>query len=433
MFFKIYSFGCKVNQYESEFIKQIMCTDGYEYTEDDKIADIFIVNSCSVTAVSDSKCRKLLRKLKREKPECILLLCGCMSQAFPRKYENFNICDIVIGNTTRAQIPQYIKQFLSDKTQIVDVTEHDRKSEEFEPCGVNNFSERTRAFLKIEDGCDRFCSYCIIPYARGRVRSKPIEDLKNEVSTLANNGYKEIVLVGINLSKYGSDIGLTLSDAVECVAENEGIKRIRLGSLEPELLDEITIARLSACDKFCPQFHLSLQSGCTATLCRMNRRYTNGEYRAIVERIRRNFTNSSITTDVMVGFPGETEEEFRESLDFVTNIGFAKVHVFPYSRRPGTVADRMPDQIEKAVKEQRAKAMAEATESKRVEFMNSQIGKTCQVLFERPDSEGFYEGYSENYTPVYVDTQGINVSGECLSVYITSTDGERCFGTILDN
>lgn len=433
MLFKIYSFGCKVNQYESEFIKQIMCADGHEYTENDSNAEIFIVNSCSVTAVSDSKCRKLLRKLKRENPECILLLCGCMSQAFPRKYENFDMCDIVIGNTTRGQIPQYIRQFIADRKTIVAVEDHDRKSEVFEPCVVSDFSERTRAFLKIEDGCDRFCSYCIIPYARGRVRSKPLEDLRKEVSVLSSNGYTEIVLVGINLSKYGTDIGLTLSDAVECVAEFEGVKRIRLGSLEPELLDDVTISRLADCEKFCPQFHLSLQSGCTETLRRMNRRYTNTEYAEIVGRIRDNFKNPSITTDVMVGFPGETEEEFKESLEFVTNIGFAKVHVFPYSRRSGTVADRMPDQIQNAVKEQRAKIMADATEEKRLEFMKSQVGCVCEVLFERPDSNGMYEGYSRNYTPVFADTKGEDVSGKCLNVLITDTDGEHCVGVLSDN
>ena len=433
MLFKIYSFGCKVNQYESEFIRQIMCADGHEYTDSDNSADIFIVNSCSVTAVSDSKCRKLLRKLRRENPQCIILLCGCMSQAFPRKYENFNMCDIVIGNTTRGQIPQYIRQFISDRKSIVDISDHDRKNEAFESCAVNTFCERTRAFLKIEDGCDRFCSYCIIPYARGRVRSKPLADLEAEVALLANNGYTEIVLVGINLSKYGTDIGLTLSGAVECVAKQQGISRIRLGSLEPELLDEVTISRLAACDKFCPQFHLSLQSGCTETLKRMNRRYTNAEYAEIVERIRRNFENSSITTDVMVGFPGETEEEFKTSLDFVVGIGFAKVHVFPYSRRSGTVADRMPDQIQKAVKEQRARLMTEATEAKRLEFMNSQVGTVCQVLFERPDENGMYEGYSKNYTPVSVDTKGVDVSGQCLNVLITEAQSERCIGVISDN
>ncbi|MBQ2944668.1 MAG: tRNA (N(6)-L-threonylcarbamoyladenosine(37)-C(2))-methylthiotransferase MtaB [Ruminococcus sp.] len=433
MFFKIYSFGCKVNQYESEFIKQIMCADGYYYTDTDCNADIFIVNSCSVTAVSDSKCRKLLRKLRRENPASVILLCGCMSQAFPRKYENFEMCDIVTGNTTRAQIPQYIKEFLTNREQIVDVTDHDRKNEGFEPCVVSDFSERTRAFVKIEDGCDRFCSYCIIPYARGRVRSKPLDELSHEVSLLAENGYKEIVLVGINLSKYGTDIGLTLSDAVECVAEHDGICRIRLGSLEPELLDDDTIRRLSAVDKFCPQFHLSLQSGCTETLKRMNRRYSSSEYAEIVDRIRSNFDNPSITTDVMVGFPGETEEEFKASLDFVTRIGFAKVHVFPYSRRSGTVADRMPDQISRSVKEQRARLMTEANELKRIEFMKSQIGAVCEVLFERADSNGMFEGYSKNYIPVYVNTNGIDISGECRKVLLTAVDGERCAGELLND
>lgn len=433
MFFKIYSFGCKVNQYESEFIKQIMCADGHEYTDCDDKAEIFIVNSCSVTAVSDSKCRKLLRKLRRVNPESIILLCGCMSQAFPRKYENFNMCNIVIGNTTRSRVPEYIRQYLNTKENIIDIIDHDRKNESFEPCSVSNFSERTRAFVKIEDGCDRFCSYCVIPYARGRVRSKPLDELKSEVSLLAKNGYEEIVLVGINLSKYGTDIGLTLSDAVECVAEEEGINRIRLGSLEPELLDDVTISRLAVCDKFCPQFHLSLQSGCTETLKRMNRRYTNSEYAEIVARIRRNFDNSSITTDVMVGFPGETEEEFKESLAFVTGIGFAKVHVFPYSRRSGTVADRMPDQINKSVKEQRAKIMSDSCEAKRLEFMESQVGLVCEVLFERPDSNGFYEGYSKNYTPVSVDTKGVDISGKSFNVLITGFDNERCFGIISED
>ncbi len=422
-----------MNQYESEYMRQIMILDGFEYCEDDKTADIIIVNSCSVTAVSDSKCRKLLRKLKRENPSCVLLLCGCMSQAFPRKYEDFDVCDIVIGNTTRGQVPAYIRKFQDTRERIADIPEHDRKKEEFEFCCVNDFSDRTRAFLKIEDGCDRFCSYCIIPYARGRVRSKPLDDLKREVDLLADKGYKEIVLVGINLSKYGSDIGLTLCDAVEAVALNDGIKRIRLGSLEPELLDDEAISRLAKCKKFCPQFHLSLQSGCTDTLKRMNRRYTSDEYAEIVARIRRNFANSAITTDVMVGFPGETEEEFKSSLSFVTDIGFAKVHVFPYSRRSGTVADKMPDQLTNSVKDERARIMIEATEKKQREFLNSQIGTICEVLFERPDANGMYEGYTDNYTMVSVDSDGVNLSGECKKVLITEVSTDRCIGTLVND
>lgn len=433
MNFKIYTLGCKVNQYESEYIRQIMSLNGYSYTEDDSATDIFIVNSCSVTAVSDSKCRKLLRRLKRINPDCILLLCGCMSQAFPRKYENFEVCDIVIGNTTRGRIPDYINEFLINKKKIVDISEHDRTNEAFENYTVSDFSERTRAFLKIEDGCDRFCSYCIIPYARGRVRSKSLETLKNEVESLANSGYTELVLVGINLSKYGTDIGHNLCDAVECVAQNPIITRIRLGSLEPELLDEESILRLSKCEKFCPQFHLSLQSGCTETLKRMNRRYTNDEYAEIVERIRRNFSNSAITTDVMVGFPGETQEEFEESLDFVTEIGFAKVHVFPYSRRSGTVADRMSDQISKAVKEDRAAKMIYVTEKKRLEFLNSQVGLVSEVLFERLDKNGMFEGYTKNYTMVSVPFCGEDLQGKCRIVKLTEVSDDRCLGIIVDN
>lgn len=433
MNFKIYTLGCKVNQYESEYVRQLLMLEGYKYTEYDEKADVVIVNSCSVTAVSDSKCRKLLRKIKRINPHCILLLCGCMSQAFPRKYENFEMCDIVIGNTTRSMIPKYIRNFIDTQEKIIDIQDHDRRNEEFEPCCVSDFSERTRAFLKIEDGCDRFCSYCIIPYARGRIRSKSIDDLKHEVSLLAQGGYREIVLVGINLSKYGSDIGFTLCDAVECVAENSDIKRIRLGSLEPELLDEDTISRLSRCEKFCPQFHLSLQSGCTETLKRMNRRYSADEYMEIVERIRRCFSDSAITTDVMVGFPGETDEEFKKSLDFVQSIGFAKVHVFPYSRRSGTVADKMSGQLTKTQKEERAALMIKHTEDKRVEFLSSQIGRCVEVLFEQKNSDGLYEGYTKNYTQVAVDTGDLDLSGKFVNVVITHIDNDRCIGTLSDN
>lgn len=432
MNFKIYTLGCKVNQYESEYVRQLMQLEGYTYTDIDENADVIIVNSCSVTAVSDSKCRKLLRKIKRTNSECVLLLCGCMSQAFPRKYENFEVCDIVIGNTTRSLIPQYIKKFMATGECIIDIAEHDRKNEEFEPCSVSDFSERTRAFLKIEDGCDRFCSYCIIPYARGRIRSKALCDLKTEVESLAQNGYSEIVLVGINLSKYGSDIGSSLCDAVECVADNPMVKRIRLGSLEPELLDEEAIKRLSKCEKFCPQFHLSLQSGCTETLKRMNRRYTSEEYMKIVERIRRNFTDSAITTDVMVGFPGETEEEFNDSLDFVTDVAFAKVHVFPYSRRSGTVADKMPDQLTKSVKEERASRMTKATEEKRKEFLALQVGKTVEVLFEQINVDGLFEGYTKNYTLVCVDAKDQDLSGKYMNVLITDVGVDGCIGILSD-
>lgn len=430
MNFKIFTFGCKVNQYETEYIRKIMCESGYISTEIDSEAQIFVVNSCAVTAVSESKCRRFIGRLRRNHPESIIVLCGCMSQAFPRKYENFSSCDIVIGNGVHTEIPKLIKRLEETGERIIEILPHDRKNEAFEHCLISDFSERTRAYLKIEDGCDRFCSYCIIPYSRGRVRSKPLEDIKTEVDMLSKAGFEEIVLVGINLSKYGTDLGLSLWDAVSTVADCEKVKRIRLGSLEPELLTREILKNLSRCEKFCPQFHLSLQSGCNSTLKRMNRHYNNSEYREIVENIRSLFENPSFTTDVMVGFPGEDEEEFKDSLMFVTSIGFAKVHVFPYSRRSGTVADRMENQLSKAVKDERAKLMTQACEEKRLEFLKSQVGTETEVLFERPINSEFIEGYSLNYTPVKVKGDKV-LCHTCQKVKITSADTDYCIGELI--
>lgn len=429
--FKIYTFGCKVNQYESEFIRKLMIGEGFTSTENDKDADVFIVNSCTVTAVSESKIRRFLGRLRRLSPNSVILLCGCMSQAFPRKYENFTSCDIVIGNGNHTVIPGLIRRYMETGEKIIRIEPHDRKSEAFETCEIEDFSERTRAFLKIEDGCDRFCSYCIIPYARGRVRSKPLEDIKKETDILAQKGFEEIVLVGINLSKYGTDISLNLCDAVLAVAKSSNIKRIRLGSLEPELLTSDMLKALAECEKFCPQFHLSLQSGCDATLKRMNRHYTGAEYAEIVSNIRSLFPNSSITTDVMVGFPGEDEEEFQQSLDFVKSIGFAKVHVFPYSRRSGTVADKMDGQLAKAVKDERARLMSELAESRRFDYLNSQLGTVSQVLIERKFDENYLEGYSLNYTPVLVKTTDTALCHKCVDVTLTEVSGDYCIGELI--
>lgn len=431
MKFRIFSFGCKVNQYESEFIRELLVSDGHTYASNDSEAELFVVNSCSVTAVSDAKCRRFLHRLRREHPSGIILLCGCMSQAFPRKYENFTDCDIVTGNTGRSMIPKLVRDFCKSRERIIDISDHDRKNEQFEKCSLSDFSEHTRAFLKIEDGCDCFCSYCIIPYARGRVRSKELADIKTEVEALADKGYREIVLVGINLSRYGSDIGCSIFDAVACVESVAGIERIRFGSLEPELLDEDTIIKLSQCRKFCPQFHLSLQSGCDDTLKRMNRKYTSAEYADIVELLRKHFEDSSITTDVMVGFPGEDEREFNESLNFTEKIGFAKVHVFPYSRRSGTVADRMSEQLTKAQKDERARLMSEASEKKRIEFLTDQCGRISEVLFERINKDGYYEGFTRNYTPVYVKDRGEDLSGKCHNVLLIEILNDGCLGELI--
>ncbi len=396
---------------------------------DDNKADIIIINSCTVTHTSDSKNRKVINRTRRENPDSVIILTGCMPQAFPDDFDLFRDCDIVMGNTLRSELVPVLQQFLSDRKKIIKIDEH-RNKEKFEKMSVSSFLERTRAFVKIEDGCNRFCSYCIIPYARGRVRSKSLEDLKAEVTLLAYKGYNEIVLVGINLSFYGTDIGATLADAVECVCSVDGVERVRLSSLEPELMTDDVLKRFASLPQFCPHFHLSLQSGCTETLKRMNRHYTADEYASIVENIRTIFDNPSITTDIMVGFAGETEEEFNSSLTFADKIGFSKVHVFSYSRRKGTVADKMLNQVDPSVKNLRSKLMIEHTDKKRAEFLNTQIGRIEDVLFEIKNRDGYFEGYTKNYTPVYLSTTE-DVIGKIVKVKITEAKNDYCVGVIL--
>ena len=426
MNFSIYNFGCKVNQYESQVMTELMISRGYEYTEDKENADIMIINSCTVTAVSDNKVMKLIRHLRRNKDDSIIVLTGCMPQAYPNLKEEFEQVDIVLGNSMRSELPDEIEKYLINREQIINIHKYTKNSD-FELVSVSNFEERTRAFIKIEDGCNRYCSYCIIPYARGPVRSKPIDVLKRELQHMANHGYKEIVLVGINLSAYGQEIGLHLCDAVECACSIDGVERVRLGSLEPERMDRESIERLSKLEKFCPQFHLSLQSGCDATLKRMNRHYTTDEYRKIVADLRAAFDNCSITTDVMVGFAGETEEEFGQSVEFVKKIAFAKAHVFPYSQREGTIAAKSPNQLDNSVKSQRSKIMIEAANSTRKEFLESQIGRSEAVLFEQTDKNGLWVGYTKNYTPVKIKSDK-PLNGMILNVKLCAVNGDFCIG-----
>lgn len=430
MNFNIITLGCKVNQYESQAMREDLLKNGFELAEPNTPADITVVNSCTVTSVSDAKNRKLINKIRRENPDGIIVLTGCMPQAFPDKQENFENCDVVLGNAKRAELVPAICEYIENHMKNVFITPHPVKNEQFEDLSISSLGEHTRAFIKIEDGCNRFCSYCIIPFARGRVRSKSIEALKTEVEKIANNGYLEVVLVGINLSAYGQDEGLNLADAVECVCAQDGIERVRLGSVEPEQMDEPMIKRLAAQPKFCPQFHLSLQSGCDNTLKAMNRHYDTAEYSKIVSNIRKTFDNSSITTDVMVGFAGETEEDFKASMDFVKQTCFAKVHVFPYSRRKGTVADKAPNQIAPNIKEQRAKEMGELVAKSRAEFLKTQVGMTESVLIERL-RHGYLEGYTKNYTPVHIISDDENLCGQIVNVKITSAEDDYCMGTVV--
>ncbi len=429
MKFYIHTLGCKVNKYESQVITENLISAGYDLATEHNTADITIVNSCTVTSVSDSKALKLLRKIKRENNNTILVLTGCLPQAFPEEKEKFSIADIVVGNKCRGQLTTYIEQYKLLGEKIYQIEPHDNDIT-FEKMAVHNFSQRTRAFVKIEDGCNRFCSYCIIPYARGRVRSKPLEELKEELEVLAEKGYSEIVLVGINLSAFGQEYGVNLADAIETACNIDGIKRVRLGSLEPERMDIDTIKRLAKQEKLCPQFHLSLQSGCDETLKRMNRHYDTHEYMNIVNNIRQEFVNSTITTDVMVGFPGETQEEFEKSYKFVEKVGFAQAHVFAYSRRAGTVADKADNQVDSKIKEIRSKEMIKLTDIKTTDFLLSQIGQTQEVLFETSKKSGVYEGYSKNYTQV-VATSDENLCGKIKKVIITDIDNNKCVGMVL--
>lgn len=427
---KMITLGCKVNQYESEAMLSSLLKNGFTAAADDEQADVVVLNSCTVTAESDRKVRQIFRRAKKDNPDAVMVLSGCMAQAFPEDAQRLEEADIILGTSNRARLLPDLLTFLSTRQRIVDIEPH-TNGETFERLQVENFSGRTRAFVKIEDGCNRFCSYCIIPYARGRVRSKPLEDLKAELHALADNGFREVVLTGINLSAYGQEFGLHLCDAIEAACAVPGIARVRLGSLEPEQLSEPVIRRMAKQEKLCPQFHLSLQSGCDATLRRMNRHYTADEYRTIVRNLRAAFDNAAITTDIMVGFAGETEEEFAASLAFAKEIAFAKVHVFAYSRRPGTRAYDMGDQVTNAVKESRSHAMIRATTETQRAFFDTQVGRTEQVLFERAVQPGVYEGYSMNYTPVLA-ASGTSLAGQIRTVRIESNAGTHCIGRVTD-
>lgn len=425
---KMITLGCKVNQYESEAMLSSLLQNGFSAACDTEPADVVVLNSCTVTAESDRKVRQIFRRAKKDNPDAVMVLTGCMAQAFPEDAKRLEEADIILGTSNRQRLLPDLLAFLSARQRIIDIAPH-TSDEKFERLEVDSFTGRTRAFVKIEDGCNRFCSYCIIPYARGRVRSKPLDDLKKELRQLAENGYREVVLTGINLSAYGQEFGLHLCDAIEAACAVDGIERVRLGSLEPEQLSEDVIRRMAGQEKLCPQFHLSLQSGCDATLKRMNRHYTADEYRTIVRNLRAAFDNAAITTDIMVGFAGETDEEFRASLDFAKEIAFAKVHVFAYSRRPGTRAYDMGNQLTNAVKEARSREMIRVTTDTQHQFFASQVGRTERVLFERAVSEGVYEGYSMNYTPV-ITASDTPLAGKILDVCIEGFNETHCIGKI---
>lgn len=413
-----YTMGCKVNQYETQLLCERFEAAGHKITSAD-IADVIVVNSCSVTAESDRKARQALRRF-RKNSNATIVLCGCFSQGGGNVD---GLADVITGNNDYDCFVEKIEQYQKDKKPVTFISEH-KNGEAFAKCQISGFSEHTRAFIKIEDGCDNFCSYCIIPYTRGRVRSKDPASIKAEAERLSQNGFCEIVLVGINLCNYGKGTDYTLCDAVYAAAEVEGIKRIRLGSLEPDHISDDDLARLAACKKFCPNFHLSLQSGCSATLKRMNRHYDAEYYKNLVKKIRKHFKYVSITTDIMSGFPGETEEEFEQSAAFFKEIGFARAHVFAYSRRPGTVADRAPDQVPENIKKQRSRILGNIAAESEKEYIQKNLGQIRSVLFETVE-DGMLFGYTDDYMRVCMPfCEGI-LSTIC-NVKLIKTDGTTC-------
>ena len=422
----IYTLGCKMNQYETQAMEQLLRQRGHEVVEFTDAADVYVVNTCSVTAVSDQKSRKVLHRVRRERPGAVLAVCGCYPQTHAEEVRGLDV-DLIAGTGDRKGFVALLEESVRERRLVESIDRSfDRRSFEGLPAG--GMENRTRAMLKIEDGCVNFCSYCIIPYARGPVRSAFLETAVAQARQLAREGYREIVLTGIEISSWGQDLkkGQTLIDLLEAVAAAVPEVRLRLGSLEPRTITEAFCRRASALPNLCPQFHLSMQSGCDATLRRMNRKYDTARYLESVELLRRWFSRPAITTDMIVGFPEETEEEFAATLDFIAVCGFAQMHIFPYSIRPGTPAAKM-EQVSAAVKEDRVRRAAEAAEGMHRAYLAGCVGRRYSVLFEQPRGDLFF-GHAPNYMEVLASGSGLH--NAVKTVRVTGTDGQSLLGEI---
>lgn len=418
---KFYTLGCKVNLYETEAMKSLFQNRGYTVTENDD-ADVFVINTCTVTAVGDKKSRQMIRRAKKCNENAIVAVVGCYAQVSPEQVAKMPEVDLILGTSGRKNIVDYVEQYSGEKMNMV-LKDIPSVYEDI----ASDTQSRTRATIKIQDGCRSFCSYCIIPYARGPLRSRKPEDIINEVTELAAKGYKEFVFVGINLAAYSCE-GLKLGDVVEAVCRIDGVLRVRLGSLEPNVFTPRFLDIIKNQPKLCRHFHISLQSGCTETLKRMNRHYTAEKYLDYLEKIRNIIPDVNFTTDVMTGFPGETEEEFAKSIETVKKAGFGSIHVFPYSIRPGTPAAEMKNQIDGNVKHKRAEQMIMLGEQLQKEKLKSYVGKTVEVLFETEIENNMWEGFTNNYLRVIAE--GENLCGEIKNVKITGVSGDALAGII---
>ncbi|MDI6601697.1 MAG: tRNA (N(6)-L-threonylcarbamoyladenosine(37)-C(2))-methylthiotransferase MtaB [Thermoanaerobacteraceae bacterium] len=395
-----YTLGCKVNQYETEAIMELFQQRGYNIVDYNDAADVYIINTCTVTSRGDAKSRALIRKALKKNENAVIAVVGCYPQTSPEEVISIPGVDIIAGTDEKSRIVDLVEDYLRNHSKIINIKDI-RKNRKFERLSVLKNRDRTRAYIKIEDGCDLYCTYCIVPYARGPVRSKPYEEVMDEARKLANEGFKEVVITGIHISSYGKDLGnVGLLDVLRGINDIEGICRIRLSSLEPRILTEDNIKEITSLEKLCRFFHISLQSGSDETLRRMHRRYTADEYRQIVYNLRKYIPDAGIATDIMVGFPGETDEEFKESYNFVKEMNFSHMHVFQYSPRKGTKAYEYEGQVEKKVKEERSRMMIELAREMKVGFNRRFIGTTMDVLFENDTGDGIYEGLTDNYIRV---------------------------------
>ena len=408
----LHNLGCKVNAYETEAMQEMLEKAGYEIVPFKEGADIYIINTCTVTNIADRKSRQMLHRARKMNPDAIVVAAGCYVQAQAEKQEIDPCIDIVLGNNRKKDLITVLEEYQKNKAEdtCLEEVEDISRTREYEPLSLTRPGDHTRAYIKVQDGCNQFCTYCIIPYARGRVRSRTVEDVIREVRSLAENGYREVVLTGIHLSSYGIDFDgeRHLLELIRAVHEVDGISRIRLGSLEPGIVTEEFAEAIAALPKMCPHFHLSLQSGCDATLKRMNRRYTSGEYYEKCQILRKYFDHPALTTDVIVGFPGETEEEFRQSMEFVDKVDFYETHIFKYSKREGTKAAVMEGQASEQVKARRSALMISLGEKKRKAYEESFVGKEVEVLVEEPaviEGRSVQTGHTKEYIKIALEQE----------------------------
>lgn len=424
--------GCRVNQYETEAMTEKFIKEGYKLVPYEEYADVYVINTCTVTNMSDKKSRQMINRARRLNEDAVIAVVGCYSQIAPEEVSKIEGVDVVLGTKNKGDIVYWVNRVREEREQVIEVNDVLR-NDVFEDLKIEEYQERTRAFIKIQDGCNRFCSYCLIPFARGAVCSKEPEKIINEVKELAAHDFKEIILSGIHIASYGSDLSgdVNLLSILEEIDKIDGIERVRIGSIDPTFFTEGVIERISSLKKLCPHFHLSLQSGCDETLKRMNRRYTTMEYKKIVDYLREHIKNVSITTDIIAGFPGETEEEFNCTYEFLKEIKLSKMHIFKYSPRKGTKAAEMKNQVDGNVKDERSSKLIELDKIQEKEFMSRFMGETMEVLYEQRynGSEDSYEGYTPNYVKVIAKSNE-KIEGKIVKTKLIEVKDEHIEGII---